>query len=382
MHIGGTGVIACRMVTCVPPYHLNLGCVPSGAVDNATAGHYTDCAPYAPPPPPPPSSPPAVQPSVGSAASPAPGDVVVFVRDGSGGVSYRWRTAGTWAAWTALPGLTVASRVVAVSPAPDELLVFAKGSDNVAWMQRFASGAWLPAWVDLGGGATSSDPAAVVRAGVTHVAIRRADRQLLHGTVTGGAWSGFMSLGGVNTSDPVLVTDGTDIHLFTRGTDSGIFWRRFSSSWSNWSSLAGWVGSDPAAVVHDNGVQVFARINDNAFWARWLTGGSWRKWSSHGGVWQSDPVVVARGTTAFMFGRGTDGELYRTAYNGSSWTSWATAGTPSTSDPTAVDLGASFMVFARTPAGELVASEHTGSAWSAWENLGGAVSPVRGATTA
>ncbi len=56
--IGGTGIIACRMVTCVPPYQLNIGCGLSGAVDNATAGHNANCAAYTPPPPPPPPPPP------------------------------------------------------------------------------------------------------------------------------------------------------------------------------------------------------------------------------------------------------------------------------------------------------------------------------------
>jgi hypothetical protein len=48
-HIPGTGVIACRVVTCTPPYAIpGTNCVPSGAVDNATAGHNTDCSPYVP----------------------------------------------------------------------------------------------------------------------------------------------------------------------------------------------------------------------------------------------------------------------------------------------------------------------------------------------
>jgi len=37
------GPIACRMVTCVPPYQLPLGCTPDGAVDNSTADHITAC---------------------------------------------------------------------------------------------------------------------------------------------------------------------------------------------------------------------------------------------------------------------------------------------------------------------------------------------------
>jgi hypothetical protein len=49
--IAYVGPIACRMVSCVPPYFMNIGCDLSGAVDNATANHYTWCATYPPPPP-------------------------------------------------------------------------------------------------------------------------------------------------------------------------------------------------------------------------------------------------------------------------------------------------------------------------------------------
>jgi len=37
------GPIACRMVTCVPPYTLALGCTADGAVDNTTADHTAPC---------------------------------------------------------------------------------------------------------------------------------------------------------------------------------------------------------------------------------------------------------------------------------------------------------------------------------------------------
>lgn len=37
------GPIACRVVTCTPPFFLNIGCGFSGAVDNATAEHYANC---------------------------------------------------------------------------------------------------------------------------------------------------------------------------------------------------------------------------------------------------------------------------------------------------------------------------------------------------
>jgi len=63
------GPIACRMVSCTPPYLLNLGCGYSDAVDDSTADHYNWCANYPPPPPPPPTTTTTV-PSVGIQTAP------------------------------------------------------------------------------------------------------------------------------------------------------------------------------------------------------------------------------------------------------------------------------------------------------------------------
>jgi hypothetical protein len=55
--IAVVGPIACRVSTCTPPWQLDPACSPTGAVDNATADHATQClftGPPAPPPPPPP----------------------------------------------------------------------------------------------------------------------------------------------------------------------------------------------------------------------------------------------------------------------------------------------------------------------------------------
>jgi hypothetical protein len=50
-HIEWVGPIACRMVTCTPPWTLPLGCTPDGAVDNETADHNSPCLQETPLPP-------------------------------------------------------------------------------------------------------------------------------------------------------------------------------------------------------------------------------------------------------------------------------------------------------------------------------------------
>jgi len=54
--IAHSGPIACRVVSCVPPYATDPSCSTASAVDNATAEHTSPCL-TAPPPPPPPLPP-------------------------------------------------------------------------------------------------------------------------------------------------------------------------------------------------------------------------------------------------------------------------------------------------------------------------------------
>jgi hypothetical protein len=52
--IGGVGAIACRIVTCTPPYEFIPACGTTLAFDNSTANHTANCPAPPPPPPPPP----------------------------------------------------------------------------------------------------------------------------------------------------------------------------------------------------------------------------------------------------------------------------------------------------------------------------------------
>ncbi|MGI9080276.1 MAG: RICIN domain-containing protein [Acidimicrobiales bacterium] len=52
--IGGVGAIACRVVTCTPPYEFIPACGTTLAFDNSTANHTANCPAPPPPPPPPP----------------------------------------------------------------------------------------------------------------------------------------------------------------------------------------------------------------------------------------------------------------------------------------------------------------------------------------
>ena len=93
--IGITGPIACRVVTCTPPYaDASLACTTALAVDNSTAEHAPahGCTP-----PPPPFVSAAVLPSTGAAAAQTSGRARrFFVRNADFSVSYREFTGGSW----------------------------------------------------------------------------------------------------------------------------------------------------------------------------------------------------------------------------------------------------------------------------------------------
>ncbi len=397
MQIPGTGVIACRMVTCVPPYAIpELNCVPSGAVDNSTAGHVVDCAPFTPPPPAPappppkPTSPPAAALPLGGAASPGPGEILVLVRVGGGAVAAQHLAAGVWQGWQTLPlpGVTAASRVVAVTSAPGVVEALVVGSDRQLWWQHWEGGAWAPDWQPLGGD-LRSDPA-VVRSGSTvHVAVRASGRVTLIRRLVGGAWSGFQSLGGTSTSDPTLANLGAQLMLLVRGSDAGMYAKRYGGSWpSGWTNLAGIITSDPAVASADGGFWAFGRGTDNAIYVKRSSStswqGSWHRMTGQGS--RSDPEAVFDGVRVRVFIKGSGDRLYGARRVSGGWSPWQDLGRPSagglTSNPLAIGYDGETIVFARA-ANELHARRTVGGSWTAWETLPGvSVAPVRGATSA
>ena len=226
--IAGTGVIACRMVTCVPPYTLNIGCTTSGAVDNATAGHTADCAKYTPAPLP--TSPPAVEVSLGTAVAPVAGHITVVARGNAGTAMFLPFNGSSWGSWTTLPGLTTASKVAAIVTGTDTIDVLASGSDGGLWASRVVAGSGS-SWTRLGG-TTRSDPTVAIGGSQIWAFVRTTDNAIRYAAHTGsGAWTALTSLGGLLTSDPCAVNDASGLHVFARGTDRAL-WYRSRSQWS------------------------------------------------------------------------------------------------------------------------------------------------------
>lgn len=220
------------------------------------------------------------------------------------------------------------------------------------------------------------------------------DRAVWHNWQTAphaGPWSGWNSLGGIATSDPVAF-DNTDgrLEIFVRGTDRAI-WHNWQTAphagpWSGWNSLGGVLTSDPAVVINSDGrLEVFARGQDGALWHNWQTvphGGPWSGWASLGGVLDGNPVAVLNSDGRIeVFVRGTDQALWhiwQTVPHAGPWSGWFSLGGGIVSDPSVfVNSDGRLEVFARGTDNALwhlwQETPHAGP-WSAWSSLGGVLS--------
>jgi hypothetical protein len=369
--IAASGPIACRVVTCVPPWQRDPTCINSPAVDNRTAEHAASCwlnlepgTVFAPPPPPVRYA--GLMPTSCSVVTPASGGQLVMMSRGWDG-SFVSRTLinGAWTPWLGLPaqitsgigaiasqstdyavvrgsdnaiwvdrrvgqqwqgfcylgGQSRSDPAVTADVSSDAVQVFIRGIDDALWANWF-NGAWSAGWFRVGG-SLSSDPVAVRNGSAVSVFVRGSDNEIWQNRFVGGAWTGFVPLGGIVTSSPAAVAVGSEIFLFVRGSDYAVWVNHFDgSTWSGFQSLGGAVISEPTAAADPSGVRVWALGWDSAIYTNQRTGSTWSGWVSLSGVGTADPVAVADASSSYVFVRGGDGGIWYGQHQGSSWTGW------------------------------------------------------------
>jgi hypothetical protein len=222
---------------------------------------------------------------------------------------------------------------------------------------------------------------------------RGTDNALYHNRQTApgsNTWSGPLSLGGVLTSNPVVMAnrDGT-LQVFVRGTDNALYNRRQTSpgsrTWSNWASLGGVITTDPAVVINADGrLELFARGFDNQLYHRWQTApgsDTWAGWVSLGGALASAPVAIANADGRLaVFARWEDNSLHHTSQTSpgsSAWTGWSNLGGVLTSGP-AVERNRDgrVAIYVRGTDNRLYHNWQTSpgsAAWAGWASLGGSL---------
>ncbi len=225
-----------------------------------------------------------------------------------------------------------------VAWAENRLDVFGLGMDSALWHKWWDGTAWGPSvtgWESLGGVLTSEPVAVAWAENRLDVFVRGTDSALWHKWWDGTAWgpsvTGWESLGGVLTSEPVAVAWAENrLDVFVRGTDSAL-WHKWwdGTAWgpsvTGWESLGGVLTSEPVAVAWaENRLDVFVRGTDSALWHKWWDGTAWGPsvtgWESLGGVLTSEPVAVAWAENRLdVFVRGTDSALWHKWWDGTTW---------------------------------------------------------------
>jgi hypothetical protein len=360
--IGTSGPIACRVVTCTPPYTVaDYACSTAAAVDNSTAEHAPahGCAPPA-----------QVLPVSAAAASTGPGQVAVFYRGTNGNIFGKSSVGGAFSGGELGPNVTSALTTAIDATG---MYVFGRGFGDALWWIRSTDGVWSGPQA-FGGVPLTSDPVAVTAANAIYVFARSQNGQVWHGHIDSGVWSGWAPLQGDVTSDLAAASSQYGVHVFARGTDNQLYTRLLSGgAWSPWTSIGGSPHSAPAAVATANGVYVFIRNSDDAIWVRRYNG-SWGAWQSIGGDLTGDITTVVDGAgSVYVIARGTNAAIFCNRLISGTWTGFQSLAGNTNASPIAVSATSSVSVFVRGSDNALWHGRFTSSGWSGFESLGGSV---------
>ncbi len=185
----------------------------------------------------------------------------------------------------------------------------------------------------------------------------------------GSTWSPWEWLGGVLTSDPVLIAFGGRLYCFGRGTDRRVYQNVYGGSWSGWQPLGGsrhLIGRRRgdllgAARVRAGDRQCAVDTSDDI-------GGGYSGWEMVSGLSiASDPVAVADGADVSLFAKGGDGILRHVRRSAGGWGSWESLELPIKADPAAVSDGTSLWVFAQGTDDLVHVRRRQTGVWGAWE---------------
>ncbi|MGI8448089.1 MAG: cellulase family glycosylhydrolase [Streptosporangiaceae bacterium] len=197
---------------------------------------------------------------------------------------------GSWSGWSGIGGSVTGG--LGAAAFNNQVQVFGRGTDGQVyadvWTPSYTSppGSWS-GWCANGiGGQIVGAPAAVAFGQQLLLFARGTDNKVYEDRwQSPGPWSGWYTAGtgGDVTSSPAAVAFGQyQVQLFARGTDGAVWddvWTASTKSppgsWSGWNSLGGSVTDAPGATAFGaNQMQVFGRGTDGQVYADvWSNGG-------------------------------------------------------------------------------------------------------------
>ena|GEM_PF-1960828 len=355
-----TGPIACRVVTCVPPYIADPACSTATLVDNSTAEHTSPCI----------TVPRALMASGAGAVAPD-GRVLIFSRAYSGRIQTRTFDGSSWSAFTEIaPSVTSA---LAAAADTTSVYVFGRGTDNVLRYNRWVGGAWVGEGV-LTGLAVVADPSVAVNADGVHVFIRSVNNAIFHGVMKDGVWSGWDSVGGQTPSSPVGGASPEGVFVVVRGTDGAPWVARKvgAGPWQPFQSLGGAMKGAAGVAGSADGLHVFIRGTDDALWVRSFGGGTWSPaWARLGGYLIADPVGIGDGGGNYCLTWGVEETPRYVRRSGAGWTPTAVLPGQANALPIGFSAPGGPWVMVRGTDNAHWVGHLTGTSWSGFNSLGG-----------
>jgi len=237
-------------------------------------------------------------------------------------------------------------------------------------------------FVDLNGhsGLTVPGPAATTTLGAVHVYTRGTDDGLYRRTRTNGSWTAPVALGGGMFDGPAAAPATQDSNdVFIQGGDNHLWFRSVTAAGggSGWVDLGGLLTSRPAvARAADGTVSVVARGGDAGAWLRERApNGQWGAWQGLGGLFTSSLSATSTpGGGLVVAGIGRDGAVWLRNRAGA-WTAWRSAGGLATSEPalsaTVDGSGVAILIRGGDNAIWLRVGDAAGNVTAPWSTLGG-----------
>jgi hypothetical protein len=167
------------------------------------------------------------------------GPLIALARGGNGALWYRVQgTSGSWSAWQSLGGALLPGTGPAAATSLGNLVVAVTGTDHHVWLFG-PLGMQVYGFIDFGGATSGSPGIAPIPSPVEVVVYARGTDDVLWyktSILPIGSSGGWTSLGGKLASGPAATTaPGGKTYVFVLGTD-GLPWMRNGT----WPSLGGW----------------------------------------------------------------------------------------------------------------------------------------------
>ena len=357
--IVATGPIACRVVTCVPPYVADPECSTATLVDNSTAEHTSPCI----------TTPRALVASGAGAVAPD-SRVLIFSRAFSGRIQTSTFDGANWSGFTEIaPSVTSG---LAAAADGTSVYVFGRGSDNILRYNRWVGGVWTGEGA-LAGLGVVADPAVCVNADGVHVFIRSVNNGIFHGVMKDGAFSGWEYVGGQTSSNPVAGASPDGVFVVVRGTDGAPWAARKvgAAAWQPFQSLGGSMKGAPGVAGSADGLHVFIRGGDDALWVRGFSGGWSPSWQRLGGYLIGDPVGVGDDGGNYCLLWGVEETPRYVRHSGGGWTPITVLPGQSSALPIGFTASGGPWVLVRGTDNAHWVGHLAGTSWSGFRSLGG-----------